>query len=185
GGPGGASAGAGNAGGGGIGGGHGGGRGGGRGGVAGGPGPSGQSGKSGKGDTGRGHAKGLGVGHSRHGDEVASYGRGRGHGIDGGVSASSLGALNAAHAAPAAYANAAPNSAVGAVAAFARAVESETLTDEERVEAAAQALASKANKEITAPVVSEVANLANVAVDDETANAIAARAAEIQGASGN
>jgi hypothetical protein len=96
------------------------------------------------------------------------------------VSASTLGSLNAAHASPTARANAAPNSAVGAIAAFASAVESEELTDEERVEAAAQALASKANKSITTPVVAEVAHLANVEVSRREARAIAERASQIQ-----
>jgi hypothetical protein len=96
------------------------------------------------------------------------------------VSASTLGSLNAAHASPTARANAAPNSAVGAIAAFAEAIESEELSNRQRVEAAAQALASKANKPITAPVVAEVANLTNVEVSRREARAIAARASQIQ-----
>jgi len=63
---------------------------------------------------------------------------------------------------------------VGHVATFADAVE----VDE--IEAAAQALAAKANKAVTAGVVTEVARLANVEIDEETADAIAQRAAAIQ-----
>jgi hypothetical protein len=97
------------------------------------------------------------------------------------VSASTLGSLNAAHASKNARAHAAPNSAVGAIAAFVNAVESDELSRRQRVEAAAQALASRANKPITAPVVSRVANLANVEVSRRAARAIAERAAQIQG----
>ena len=97
------------------------------------------------------------------------------------MSASSLGSLNAAHASPTARAHAAPHSAVGAIAAFANAVESDELSNRQRVEAAAQALASQANKPITTPVVSRVANLANVEVSHREARAIAHRAAHIQG----
>ena len=89
--------------------------------------------------------------------------------------------MNAAHASATARANAAPNSAVGAIAAFANAMESTELSNRQRVEAAAQALASKANKPITAPVVSRVGNLANVEVSRREARAIAHRAAHIQG----
>ena len=96
------------------------------------------------------------------------------------MSASSLGSLNAAHASSTARANAAPNSAVGAIAAFANAVESDELSNRQRVEAAAQALASQANKPITTPVVAQVANLANVEISRREARAIAHRAAHIQ-----
>lgn len=97
------------------------------------------------------------------------------------MTASSLGSLNAAHASSTARANAAANSAVGAIAAFASAMESGELSHRERVEAAAQALASKANKPITAPVVARVGELANVEVSRREARAIARRAAQIQG----
>jgi hypothetical protein len=70
---------------------------------------------------------------------------------------------------------------VGAIAAFVNAVESDELSDSERIEAAAQALASRANKPITAPVVSQVADLANVEVSRTEAREIADRAAQIQG----
>ena len=97
------------------------------------------------------------------------------------MSASTLGSLNAAHASPTARAHAAPASAVGAIAAFANAVESDELSNRQRIEATAQALASKANKPITAPVVSQVANLTNVEISRREARAIAHRAAQIQG----
>ena len=90
------------------------------------------------------------------------------------MSASALGSLNAAHASATARANASSKSMVGQIAAFANAVEAN------EVEAAAQALAAKANKAITMDVVTEVATLANVAVDEQTARAIAERAAAIQ-----
>lgn len=164
-------------GGGGSGGGHGGGNGAGHGGHGGHDAASGGRGAG----RGEGHGKGRGRGHAQGGPEGSHTAHGHGNASKHGVSASTLGSLNAAHASETARAHAAPNSAVGAIAAFANAVESEELSDEQRIEAAAQALASKANKAITAPVVSKVADLANVEVDDETANAIAERAAEIQG----
>ncbi|NCF29299.1 MAG: FAD-binding protein, partial [Gammaproteobacteria bacterium] len=134
----------------------------------------------GGGKGGSGHATGRGQGHANTGH---GHGHGHGHGNASrhGVSASTLGSLNAAHASATARANAAPNSAVGAIAAFAAAVESTELTNRERVEAAAQALASQANKPITAPVVSRVGNLANVEVSRREARAIAHRASQIQG----
>lgn len=63
---------------------------------------------------------------------------------------------------------------VGQIAAFANAVEANEM------EAAAQALAAKANKAVTVNVVTEVARLANMELDEETAHAIAQRAAAIQ-----
>jgi hypothetical protein len=63
---------------------------------------------------------------------------------------------------------------VGQIAAFAEAVEANEL------DAAAEALAAKANKEITESVVNEVAKLARVEVSEETAKAIAEKAAAIQ-----
>jgi hypothetical protein len=50
----------------------------------------------------------------------------------------------------------------------------------DEVEAAAEALAAKANKSITPEVVSEVAKHAEVEVDEETATAISEAAAAIQ-----
>ena len=63
---------------------------------------------------------------------------------------------------------------VGRIAEFADAVEADD------IEAAAETLAAKANKELTADVVSEVARNADVEVDEDTANAIAEEAAKIQ-----
>ena len=129
-------------------------------------------GAAGTGGSGKGHGKGIGHGQAHSGN---------GHASKHGVSASTLGSLNAAHASSTARAHAAPNSAVGAIAIFVNAAGSDELSDEQRVEAAAQALASRANKPITEPVVSQVADLADVEVSSEEATAIAERAAEIQG----
>lgn len=91
-----------------------------------------------------------------------------------GISASALGSLNAAHASSTARDNASPNSMVGRIAAFAEAVESD------EINAAAEALAAKANKPINEAVVTEVARQAQIELSEEAASAIAARAAEIQ-----
>ena len=93
---------------------------------------------------------------------------------DNGISSAALGSLNASNASSTARRNASPNSMVGTIAAFAEAAESESINE------AAEALASKANKSITAPVVTEVARRTEVEVSEETASAIAQRAAEIQ-----
>ena len=90
------------------------------------------------------------------------------------MSPATLGSLNAAHASATARSNAAPGSAVAAVADFAKAVEAND------IEAAAEALASKANKSIDTAVVTEVSALAGVAIDETTANAIADHAASLQ-----
>ncbi len=130
---------------------------------------------------GHGHAKSHGLGHARHGEQ--SNGGSNPPGApsledqpasENGISAAALGSLNAAHASLTARENASPDSMVGHIAAFADAVESENIN------AAAEALAAKANKSITDPVVTEVARLAGVEVSEETASAIATRAAEIQ-----
>lgn len=172
-----------------------GGRGGGRGGEN-----AGSHGDVGSFGQGRGHAKGHGHGHANGHDHVDGQDHGQGHGLghakgvgkghghsdppgapplgngasEYGISASALGSFNAAHASPTARQNASPNSMVGHIAAFVDAVESEN------IDAAAEALAAKANKEITEPVVSEVARLADVEVSEDTASAIAERAADIQ-----
>ncbi len=156
--------------------GNGGGHGGGHGGGAA-AGHGGGHGVAGTGGSGKGHGKGIGHGHARSGQ---GYGHGHGKASKHGVSASTLGSLNAAHASPTARANAAPNSTVGAIAAFVNAVESNEISNRQRIEAAAQALASKANKPITTPVLSQVAYLANVEVSRREARAIAHRAAQIQ-----
>ena len=133
--------------------------------------------------SGRGGGKSASDRSRDSGQAHAHTGRDQGHGKASryGVSASTLGSLNAAHASITARAHAASNSAVGAIAAFANAVESNELSEMERVEAAAQALASRANKPVTAPVVSRVGDLANVEVSSEEAEAIANRASQIQG----
>lgn len=161
-------------------GGHGGGNGASAAGRGGGHGGAGRDGSRGAGGEGRGHAHSehahTGHAHSGHGHSGHGHGKASRHG----VSASTLGSLNAAHASPTARANAAPNSAVAAIAAFVGALESEELSDRQRIEAAAEALASRANKPITTPVVAEVANLSNVQVSRREARAIAQRAAHIQ-----
>jgi len=130
---------------------------------------------------GRGHGKGHGHAHGGgHGedngrsDPPGAPSLGDGTASENGISAAALGSLNAAHASSTARESASPNSMVGQIAAFADAVESENIN------AAAEALAAKANKSITEPVVTEVARQAEVEVSEETAAAIAKRAAEIQ-----
>ena len=130
---------------------------------------------------GRGHSKGHGHGHARGDDDNGRSDPPGAPSLDNsasenGISAAALGSLNAAHASATARENASPNSMVGHIAAFAEAVESEN------VNAAAEALAARANKSITPEVVTEVARLAEVEVSEETADAIAARAVEIQAA---
>jgi hypothetical protein len=156
--------------------GRGGGNKGGQGGVAGG-GP----GKGHAKGHGHGHAKSHGLGHARGGEQnkigsnpPGAPSLGDEPASENGISAAALGSLNAAHASSTARENASPNSMVGQIAAFADAVESENIN------AAAEALAAKANKSITEPVVTEVARHAEVEVSEETAKAIAKRAAEIQ-----
>ncbi len=131
---------------------------------------------------GRGHSKGHGHGHARGDDDTdgrsdppgaPSLGNGA---SENGISAAALGSLNAAHASANARENASPSSMVGHIADFADAAESQNIN------AAAEALAAKANKSITPEVVEEVSRLAEVEVSPETADAIAARAAEIQAA---
>ncbi len=139
--------------------------------------------------AGDGHAKGRGHGHAK--------GHGRGHAkSDGnnngsanppgapslehdsasknGISAAALGSLNAANASSTARENASPKSMVGQIAAFADAAESKD------IDAAAKALAAKANKPIDEDVVTEVARKVDVEVSEETARAIAESAAAIQ-----
>jgi hypothetical protein len=130
---------------------------------------------------GLGHAKNQG--HARAGSSADNQeysgppgapSVGKKSAFENGISAAALGSLNAAHASLTARQNASPNSMVGHIAAFADAVESENIN------AAAEALAAKANRPITDSVVTEVARHAQVEVSEETASAIAARAAEIQ-----
>lgn len=91
-----------------------------------------------------------------------------------GKAASSLGALNAAHASPSALANAAPNSRVGQVAAFARAMEAKD------VDAAAQALANASNKSISQSTVESVNAILGLHSSPALDAAVAVRAAAIQ-----
>ena len=130
---------------------------------------------------GRGHGKSHGLGHAMGGEQNNGASNPPGAPSLGdepasknGISAAALGSLNAAHASSTARENASPNSMVGQIAAFADAVESENIN------AAAEALAAKANKSITESVVTEVARLVGVEVSEDTASAIATRAAEIQ-----
>lgn len=128
-------------------------------------------------DAGRGPGGAKGRGHGEDDPRPATPGAPSLGGVpasEHGISAAALGSLNAAHASSTARAHAAPNSMVGQIAAFASAAESN------QVEAAAQALAAKANKPITEPVVTEVARHAQIEVSEETARAIAERAAVIQ-----
>lgn len=130
---------------------------------------------------GRGHAKGHGHGPARGHNHANGNARTPGapgeagaSASENGINAAALGSLNASHASATARENASPKSMVGHIAAFADAVESEN------IDAAAEALAAKANKAITESVVTEVARHAQVQVSEETATAIAERAAAIQ-----
>lgn len=113
--------------------------------------------------TGLGHVKGKGLGHTKgHGVSATDDGAPKGKGL----TASSLGRLNAAHASDTARAHAAPNSTVGRIAAFGNALEAGD------IEAAAEALADAANKSISPDVVSATAGLMGVDVDEATAEAV-------------
>lgn len=165
----------------------GGGRGGGHGGGHGGYGGHDAASVSGHGKgRGEGHDKGRGLGHSK----AEAGGRASAFGHDSasehGISASTLGSLNAAHASRTAREHAAEESAVHAIADFVNALEPTTmLEDDERIELAAAALASKANKPVTTSVVLQVAHHVNLAVDEDTADAIAERAREMQEGAGS
>jgi hypothetical protein len=84
------------------------------------------------------------------------------------------GSINAAHASPTAQAQAAPNSRVGLVAAYARAVEAQN------VDAAALALTKASNKSISINTVTSLNSLMGLQTDPSTDAAIAAKAASIQ-----
>lgn len=137
---------------------------------------------------GLGHSKGHGHAHAGrngendgHSDPPGAPSLGNGSASKKGISAAALGSLNAANASSTARQNASPNSMVGHIAAFADAVEAENNSmNSENIDAAAEALAAKANKPITEDVVKEVARKVDVEVSDETASAIAERAAAIQ-----
>ena len=99
--------------------------------------------------------------------------------VSAGKTASALGRLNAAHASSTAVENAAPNSAVGAIAAY-----SEAVLDGD-IAVAAQSLARAANKMIDATVVAEVNAELGLDVDEETTEAIADLANDIQASETN
>jgi hypothetical protein len=92
-----------------------------RGGGGGGPGAGGPGNGHGgeQGGRGGGNDFGQGVAAAARGDNP---GRGEGRGGDRGALAAQLGALNAAHASPTARANAAPDSRVGMIATYERAM---------------------------------------------------------------
>ena len=92
----------------------------------------------------------------------------------GGISASALGSLNAAHASPTARANASPRSRVGQIAAYEGAIAADDL------QAAAESLASAANKEIDADVVAAVNGLLGLEVDPAIEAEVADKAEEIR-----
>jgi hypothetical protein len=95
------------------------------------------------------------------------------------MTASALGSLNAAHASLMGLENAAPNSVVGQISAFSDAISQE----DPDVEAAAQALAAAANKNIDQAVVDAVDGLLGLDdVSDDTEAAVAEAAAEAQAA---
>ena len=93
------------------------------------------------------------------------------------MTASALGSLNAAHASLMGLENAADDSVVGQISAFSDAISQ----DDPDVEAAAQALAAAANKNIDQAVVDAVDGLLGLDdVSDDTEEAVADAAAEAQ-----
>lgn len=146
--------------------------------------------KDGKGAAGRKPAgRALGYGKPRDGGQAGSRGVGpwkdgvsgieptelagkgsRKKSDSGGISASALGSLNAAHASATARAKASPNSQVGRIAAYEGALAADDL------QAAAEALASAANKEIDADVVAAVNGLLSLDVDPAIEAEVADRA---------
>ncbi len=130
------------------------------------------------GGQGGGHGGGQGGGHGGgQGGGGANSGKGNqasSGSVSTGKTASALGRLNAAHASTTAMANAALNSAVGAIAAYSKAVL------EGDIAVAAQSLALAANTTIDASVVAEVNAVLGLDVDEETTEAIADLANDIQ-----
>jgi hypothetical protein len=125
---------------------------------------------------GRDAVSGVGIGKSKSTHETKT---------NHGLTASSLGRLNAAHANENALENAAPHSAVGLAAQFAGFEQQalEAATEEERedaISAAAAALAAAANKEIDPEVVGAVNDLLGMDVDPTLESEIAGRANEAQ-----
>lgn len=84
-----------------------------------------------------------------------------------------MGRLNAAHASARAQERAAAHSAVGMVAAYGAAAGAEVVD----IQAAAEALAAAANKDIDSTVVDAVNDLLGIEMDEATRDAIAAAAA--------
>jgi len=133
---------------------------------------------------GGGGGNGGGNGHGGMGGHAAAgagegFGQGKNAEMSGGlrsrtdISASALGRLNATHALVNGTPNAAHNSAVGRIAAFRDALAANDL------EAAAAELAAVANKTVTPEIVGQVAMMAGVAMDEETASAVAEMANSI------
>jgi hypothetical protein len=174
--------------GGGNGGGHGGGHGGGKGGKSrsaaptdrtAGPGKATSKGPAkGPGRGGRSSGRGLALGHDKDRDAVSGLGHAFGHDDDDatkhGLTASSLGRLNAAHASATAREHAAPHSAVGLIGQYADAIAAGDL------EAAAAALAAAANKDIDLAVVGAVNDLLDIELDEADEQEIADLAGEAQ-----
>ncbi|MGF1628714.1 MAG: hypothetical protein ACFCUT_04535 [Kiloniellaceae bacterium] len=106
------------------------------------------------GGRGGGNAGGKGGGNNGAGSDAGSAGKSAsaaGHNkSETGKAAAALGSLNASHASATSRAHASPNSQVGKLDAY------ETALAAGDLEAAAQALADAANKEITSDVVAEV-----------------------------
>ena len=131
-----------------------------------------------------GKGKGLAHGHSK--DSVGGLGLGKSKSHEGhkdhkdkGISASALGSLNAAHASSTARDNAAPNSRVGRIASYEDSITSykdSDFMDEEDLQAAAESLASAANKSIDSDVVAAVNDLLDIEVGSEVEKDIAERA---------
>jgi hypothetical protein len=86
----------------------------------------------------------------------------------------SLGRLNAAHASTQALANAAPNSAVGRIAAYRDVLDVKEL-DEAAIEDAAKALAAASNKPVTEDTVRALNGLLGIELDDQAVRDIVAK----------
>lgn len=135
------------------------------------------SGKNpGRGD--RSSGRGLALGRDKDRDAVSGLAAGR-QDLDAtkhGLTASSLGRLNAAHASARARERAAPHSAVGLIDQYADAIAAGDL------EAAAAALAAAANKDIDLAVVGALNDLLNIELDAADEQEIADQASEAQAA---
>ena len=152
--------------------------------AKGGNGNGGGNGGDGPGNSG-GHGQGPGSGASASapGHDGTPPGQsgvsGFGHGVSAnshGLTAASLGSLNAANSSQTAKDVASLNSPVGQLGLYSEAMSE----DPANVDAAAQALAAAANKEIDFDVVDAVNGIMGIEADVDTTQAVADAAAEVQ-----